>query len=471
MLPLLAAFINANLQFNKLTKQSLFNMSQAVETTRSSQILLEELAIMERSARQYFVLHDKALLSNYLNAHDRFNKAILTLAQQPLTKPQQTELQIFAQQESLLFITINHASENAEFDANMVNAFSKLTTQANQIIEENNQLIDNESNLFRTKVTEVKKALFWQMLTIFPLVIIIAALITWMIARPIRRMDAAINQLGKGDYEHIIEINGPGDLRQLGQRLDWLRTALKDLHQQKQRFLQQASHELKTPLTAIREASELLNDGIAGPLSVQQNQIVSILRENSLRLQKMIENLLKYTEMQFNSSKLNPSQQVLADVINKVMQSYSLSIAHKKIVVHKQIDNILLQIDTEKLFTILDNLISNAVKFTPEAGEITIRAVESKPIATNAVNSKPIAIIEVIDTGPGISEENKNKLFSPFYHGEQPKYSLVSSSGLGLFIAKEAVDLLKGELSLMPSNTGAHFLLKLPLIPTHPYLT
>lgn len=464
MLPLIAAFINANIQFNKLTKQSLFNMTQAVETTRNSQILLEELAIMERSARQYFVLHDELLLNNFTKAHQRLNKATSNLMLQPMSKPQHAELLMFNQQESLLLATVSNSTEFNTFDDNMVQTFNHLTKQANVIIEQNNQLIDQESASFKTQVSQVKKSLLWQMLTIFPFVIIIAGLITWMIARPIRRMDAAINQLGNGNYEEVIEINGPGDLRQLGSRLDWLRIALKEVHQQKERFLQQASHELKTPLTAIREASELLNDGVAGALTPQQNKIVAILRDNSLRLQKMIENLLKYTEIQFNSSKTSPSQQPLADIVNQVIKAYALTITHKKISVRTQIESINMLIDADKLHTILDNLISNAVKYTPDGGEISIRAMESRANLAMPLSAKSMLTIEVKDTGPGISESNKSGIFSAFYHGEQASKSLVASSGLGLFIAKEAADELNGELSLIPSQIGAHFILRIPLV-------
>lgn len=464
MLPLIAAFVNANIQFNKLTKQSLFNMSQAVETTRNSQILLEELAIMERSARQYFVLHDELLLNNFTKAHQRLTKATNILMQQPITKPQHAELLTFNQQESLLLASVSNSTEFSTFDDNMVQTFNNLTKQANLIIEQNNQLIDQESASFKTQVSQVKKSLFWQMLTIFPFVVIIAGLITWMIARPIRRMDAAINQLGNGNYEEVIEINGPGDLRQLGSRLDWLRVALKDVHQQKERFLQQASHELKTPLTAIREASELLNDGVAGALSPQQNKIVAILRDNSLRLQKMIENLLKYTEIQFNANKINQSQLPLDDIVGQVIKAYALTITHKKISVKTQIESMTMLIDAEKLHTILDNLISNAVKYTPDGGEISIRAMESRASLAMALSAKSMVTIEVKDTGPGISESNKSGIFSAFYHGEQASKSLVASSGLGLFIAKEAADALNAELSLIPSQIGAHFILRIPLI-------
>ena len=377
MLPLLVAFINANITFGKLTKQSLFNMSQAVETTRASRILLEELAVMERSARQYFVLQDKLLLTNYLNAHQRFSHAVNSLMQLPMAKPLNPALMKFSAEENSLFLSIRQAKDGLYYDSSMAEAFNTLTQQAIKIINENNQLIDKESTLFKAKVLRSQQLLFWQSLTLIPLVIVIAGIITWMIARPIRRMDDAIHQLGKGNYERPIAINGPGDLRQLGSRLDWLRIALKELHQQKQLFLQQASHELKTPLTAIREASELLNDGIAGKLNAKQSDIIRILRDNSVRLQTMIENLLKYTEIQFaelqaNYSQVNTVPQTLNDVINTILLAYELSIASKNISMLVNIESIMLQKNIDSLCTVLDNLISNAIKFTPENGEIKV---------------------------------------------------------------------------------------------------
>ena len=459
MLPLLVAFVNANLYFDKLTKQSLFNMSQAVETTRGSRILLEELAIMERSARQYFVLKDKLLLTNYMNAHQRFSNTFNNLKQQPMAKPLSAALAKLSQQENMLFTNISQASDAFDFNQNITDAFTSLSAQANKITNENNLLIDKESALFEAKVAKTQRLLFWQTLTLIPLAIMIAGIITWMIARPIRRMDDAINQLGAGDYEQTIKINGPGDLRKLGARLDWLRIALKDLHQQKQHFLQQASHELKTPLTAIREASELLNDGVAGTLNPQQSDVIRILRDNSLRLQHMVENLLKYNQIQLaddqaNDAKLKGAQQALKSMLDEIFRAYELSIRNKKIKVLVNAENIITYKNTEKLRNILDNLISNAVKFTPDDGEISVTASQTKSTVTIAVK----------DTGPGIAETNKNALFEPFYRGNQPNTSLVSGSGLGLFIAKEAANTLNGALTIVPSDIGAHFLLIIPTI-------
>src|SRR5881397_2674423 len=122
----------------------------------------------------------------------------------------------------------------------------------------------------------------------------IALGLTRYISRPIAALDASIRQLGGADFSREITVRGPEDLQSLGERLDWLRRRLTELEAQKNRFLRHISHELKTPLTALREGAELLHDEIGGPLAAQQKRVVAIMRENSLKLQRMIEDLLDY---------------------------------------------------------------------------------------------------------------------------------------------------------------------------------
>src|SRR5205814_7781267 len=122
----------------------------------------------------------------------------------------------------------------------------------------------------------------------------IALALTRYIARPISEIDAAIRQLGGADFSRPIAVRGPEDLRYLGRRLDWLRRRLDEFETQKNRFLRHVSHELKTPLTALREGTELLHDQVAGPLAPPQRQVVSIMRDNSIKLQRLIEELLDY---------------------------------------------------------------------------------------------------------------------------------------------------------------------------------
>lgn len=458
ILPLLWAFINANIAFDRLAKQSELTISNAVETTRAGRVLQEQLHLMERSIRQYYVLQDEALLSNYNQASTKFNVATAQLQQLSQHKSQQTKLSTLYLQAQHLNQTILETKNEANPELGFLDNFNKLSLQIEAIMAENNHAIDEASSQLRLTAQKTQKNLFLQSLVLIPLALLVAGAITFLLARPIRRMDSAIRDLGEGQYDKPIAIDGPGDLRLLGRRLDWLRSELNEVNEQKQQFLRHVSHELKTPLTAIREATELLHDGIGGALTTQQAEITQILRDNSLRLQKMIENLLNYTRVEALQPKLHLQTLQTSDVINKVIHAHALSIRNKQIQVETQFDAKEIIADDEKLTIILDNLISNAIKYTPNAGQIKVSAAQDKKWL----------MIEVQDSGPGLAQEDQDKLFDPFYRGAAINKSLISGSGLGLTIAKDLVEAHGGNIKLVPSELGtlyqgAHFLVQLPV--------
>lgn len=451
--PLLWAFTNANIAFGELAKQSETTISQAVETTRLSRVLQEKSSLMERSARQYFVLKDTLLFKNYQQVHAEFALTTLSLLKHLSSPTLKEKLTALQSSTTVLHKSIIFNQKNQGDDLTFLSAFNQQTQQIELIIKENNRAIDMTSAQFMTKAKKTQKNLFLQSLVLIPFALLIAGAITFLLARPIRRMDSAIRNLGEGRYETPISIDGPGDLRILGKRLDWLRTELKDVNAQKQQFLRHVSHELKTPLTAIREATELLRDGIGGTLSAQQTEIIQIMRDNSIRLQKMIENLLNYTKIESTQAQLKLQPLDITTVINKVLKAHALSINNKNLVVNvtSNVDE-KLSSNEEKLSIIIDNLISNAVNYTPESGQINIT------IDTEL----DWFVIDVLDSGPGLEKEDIEKVFDPFYRGNSIHNGLINGSGLGLTIVKDIVETLDGNISLMSSEQGAHFSVRLP---------
>lgn len=462
ILPLLWAFVNANIAFDRLAKQSELTISSAVETTRAGRVMQEQLHLMERSIRQYFVLQDDVLFNNYQQANSKFTEACTQLQQLTKKRLNQNSLTQLSQEMYLLHQTIienkNSGDRNIkELNLNFLDHFNVLSSQIDEIVAENNRAIDSASSQLTHSVQKTQKNLFLQSLVLIPLALLVAGAITFLLARPIRRMDSAINDLGEGRYDEPIAIDGPGDLRVLGRRLDWLRGELKDLNEQKQQFLRHVSHELKTPLTAIREATELLHDGIGGALTAQQAEITNILRDNSLRLQKMIENLLNYTKLESIQPKLNLHQLNLPEIIGKVIHAHALSIRNKQLTIETNFNlDELVAADEEKLTIIMDNLISNAVKYTPNLGKIKVSAGQEKKWL----------IIEVQDSGPGLAKDDQDKLFDPFYRGEAVHKSLINGSGLGLTIAKDLAEAHGGSVKLATSAQGAHFVVRLPVVNT-----
>ena len=452
MLPLLFAFGNAAVYLDRLADKSRDTVTQATQTTRFSRSLQEQIMLMERSARQYFVLNDASLLENYGIAHEKFSHALQELQALPMAKRQRDILDSLENRERVLYDQVTTPLTESHSPQEVVSGFIALSGEAETLLTENNQMIDREAAVLAETAERTQKMLVWQTLTLVPVAFLVAIAITFLVAQPIKRMDIAIRRLGEGNYDEPIGIDGPGDLRTLGERLDWLRSQLSAVDKQKQLFLRHVSHELKTPLTAIREGSELLSDEVGGSLNPQQKEIAGILRESSLRLQKMIENLLSYSAVQFQKPHLKIERIALDGMINDILSNYALTLSTKHIQIHREFNALQLFGDHEKVQTIIDNLISNAIKFTPAAGTIQIRTHQTDADV----------FIEVHDGGPGVLAADKARLFDPFYQGNSVYDSLVSGSGLGLSIAKEYADAHGGEIRLLPSDHGAHFSVRLP---------
>jgi len=215
------------------------------------------------------------------------------------------------------------------------------------------------------------------------------------------------------------------------------------------------SHELKTPLTAVREGAELLRDNIGGRLAPEQQEIVRIVRENTLSLQRLIEDLLKYHQTGgMEPATLGPV--ALPEVIRRVVKEQKLAALARIITVDVKLSPVIIVGETEKIRTVIDNLVSNAIKYSPRAGQIEI---------TLAPHSG-LAVLDVVDQGPGIAPADRERVFESFYTGKPPADGKVKGSGLGLAIAREYALAHGGRIEVLDradGQRGTLFRLSLPL--------
>jgi two-component system, NtrC family, sensor histidine kinase GlrK len=452
--PFLLAFANATLYLDDITQQSRVAVKQAVQATRDSRALVEHLNLMERVTRQYLVLGDTALIDSFIAAHHKFDDTAAALGKLPLKKEQHNVLNEVSTKVDRI------AAQMAMGDPNtlrqLLPEFASLFEQVNDILNESNRMIDRETASLQTSAENAQRALMWQALSLIPFALVVTMAITYLIARPLSQIDNAINDIGSGKLSEKIQVSGPEDLRKLGNRLDWLRAQLAELEEQKSRFLREVSHELKTPLTAIREGAELLNEGVGGQLSGQQKEIATILRENSLRLQRLIESLLNYSATRFQTEPIKKAVS-LHTVLQRVLDDHALPISSRQLRLISRIGETLLPGDEARLSTLCDNLLSNAIKFSPQGGTIQI----SLQTRDNQ------ARLDVLDNGPGIAVEDRAHLFEPFYQGCTPQEGHVKGSGLGLSIARDCVLAHGGNIAIMDNPTwrGAHFRVILPMHP------
>jgi two-component system sensor histidine kinase GlrK len=437
-----------------LSRTAVFNASEAARASRS---LVDRISAIERVAQQMAVLNDPELAVDYARVHRSFKQLADEIAELPLDDAQMAALNRTVGQEQSLYDLLTDQPRR-KFDKRIVTErMDGLIESAREVLAINNRIVDREVHRLRLKAEQAQRGLIVLAMLSTAVALSIALALTRYIARPISEIDGAIRQLGGGDFSRPIAVRGPEDLRYLGRRLDWLRRRLDEFETQKNRFLRHVSHELKTPLTALREGAELLHDEVAGPLAPPQHQVVSIMRDNSVKLQRLIEELLDYQRALHAAALLEVKAVSLDELVAEAARPHLLAAASKGLRLALDTQPVALDADPEKLRSIVDNLISNAVKFTPPGGTITVKA--------RVLGGE--AVIEVMDSGPGVPAEERESIFNLFFRGRTrvesaASGSQVKSSGLGLAIARELVEAHGGRIAVVPEGTGGHFRVTLP---------
>ncbi|MES2355745.1 MAG: ATP-binding protein [Pseudomonadota bacterium] len=452
--PLIVALLNNAIAVDRLADQSQKAVYQAVQATQTSRTMADQITAMERAARQYLVVSDRALLETYDASHQRFKETAAQFAGFPLSREQRARLDEITAKEDKLHRQLAVDAGQPINTEEMAADFSALFGSAQSLIKLSNELIDQEVQALRQLATQAQGIVGRQLLALLPVALFLGAGFTILITRPIRQIESGIRSIGAAMLDKEIVVNGPQDLENVGRQLNWLRQRLKELEEQKARFLRHVSHELKTPLTALREGSDLLAEGAAGGLMPEQREIVRILQDNSMRLRKLIEDLLNYSALSHRESLLDVKPVKMKELIAKVTTDHKLPLIAKEIALEIACDEVTIGGDEEKLRTVVDNLLSNAVKFTPRGGRIKVQ-----------LNQIPNAMeLRVIDSGPGIALTERERVFDAFFQGSAEASGPVRGSGLGLSIVKELITAHRGTVILAEDNRqGAHFVVTLPL--------
>jgi two-component system sensor histidine kinase GlrK len=454
-LPLLVAIITAALQIRSLATRGQRIVIESVTAARASQQLFSQIASLERTARLYDVLNDPKILDSYEQEDQALSATRAKLYVDATMTTRQTLAQLAAVQSDIRTTVLTTAVNNGAAEtAGLAKQFSSLSALVDKVAQESNQQIDTEVASLQRQTDHARARLFWEAAGLLPVTLIEIITLTLIVGRPLRAIDRAINEIGHGSISHPITVKGPHDLERLGKQLEWLRLRLLEVAQERSRFLRHMSHELKTPLANIREGTELLMDGAVGELDPAQREVTAILRENGIKLQRMIENLLSFSAWQTSSVGLETSEFRLRPVVKQVLENQQLTLLSQRVRLDVQVEDVTLVADRGKIRLILENLVSNAVKYSPKGGTIHIKA----GTASSSI------IIDVADNGPGIPKEDRDHVFEAFYTGRAARSTAVKGTGIGLSVVLEFVAAHGGTVQIMDGEyPGAHFRIRMPL--------
>ncbi len=453
---LAAASLRALFTLEQLTLQSRDSASGALDLAAAAQALADRSVDMERSSRQAVVLADPLLQQRFEATATDADALLQRLLAQgvPMARikawrnlRQGITALLSGPPNTMLERDRQVASQFREIDA--LNSAIALQVQQT-IAAHNRQLLDELETRRRQLAQQVGAAI--------ALAVLLALVFGIGLTRPLKRLEQAIVGLGENRLNDSISIDGPADLQRVGQRLEWLRLRLVELDADKARFLRHVSHELKTPLASLREGVSLLEDGVAGQLSDDQREVAKILRHNTGLLQSQIEDLLRFNAAAFEARQLQREKTELRELIDEQIEAQQLQWRARDLQVQVQVQEgmeaaaLQIEVDRDKLGIVIANLLSNAIRFSPERSKICIRLSRLADVLR----------IDLQDEGPGIAAADQARVFEPFYRGSRQPLQGLRGSGIGLSIVHEYMAAHGGSVQLLPDGPGAHFRIELP---------
>ncbi|MYM25696.1 HAMP domain-containing protein [Duganella sp. FT135W] len=447
-----AASLHALWTLDRLAAHSRDSGRHALALTEHTQQLAERSVAMSRSARQYLVLDDPAFLKRYA---DTWRDAQASLDEVAAALPY-TPASLFerwrqsGQQAWDILQTPPRQRSAARQQLEKVLAALPAVNQL--LADEVKQEVDRRNGELLTELDQRRAVLKAQVIASIVLGALLAGGVGLWLSRPLAQIEQAIDTLGENRYDQPIAVRGPNDLQRVGQQLNWLRQRLADLEADKARFLRHISHELKTPLAALREGVALLEDGVAGELSPDQREIAAILNQNTVALQSQIEALLRYNAAAFDAQRLQRQPVDMNNLLAQAIEGQRLQWQAAQLTVVTEGQASPIAVDADKMATVVGNLLSNAVRFSPTNGLISFRLGE--------LNGK--LLLECSDQGPGVAAEDAARIFEPFYQGQRQPPGARRGNGIGLSIVHEYVAAHGGVLQLLRSERGALFRIELP---------
>lgn len=290
------------------------------------------------------------------------------------------------------------------------------------------------TDIHRMFLDATHRSLIWATVITLALAVILSFLLTKKVLAPLSQMTAITRKIAAGDYTAQARISSADEVGQLATAFNQMAASLHRVEQLRKTMVIDAAHELRTPLTNMRGYIEALREGVIAP----SKETFESLHEETIRLAKLVEDLLQLARADASRGALRPRRINLQELLSQVLGLFQPEFAAKGITVETHLSDPEEQImaDPEKLSQVFRNLLQNAWQYTPDSGNVRVFA-ERLP---NKIK------IVFANTGEGIADEDLPFIFERFYRGEKSRSREHGGAGIGLAIVKELVEAHGGEV-------------------------
>lgn len=434
LIPLAVLLWQSNSALSDVSRFAVAEAESSVDSVKRAENMQNLVIDIERAVRQFGILRTDSLstlaTTHLLNYQQMLQQVCLDLDAPLLCQAQVAQV-------TTLLQNFLHAS-NEELSPTL----QTLRQQQQQLTEQIWQRLEQRLQTQQSFVVDAQNQLAWQSVTLVLLTLLLVLWAQARIASPIKQLDTMIRSIGQASHHFPHEqVVGPRELTELGEQLRWLASRLQQLEALRLILLRHASHELKTPLSSIKEGCALLSEQLVGPLNGQQMEVVSLLNGSADRLSQLTEQLLDYNRL-LQQAKPEFAWHDSQQLLDSCFADHALSLQQRRQFI--QLDCQLPRLYTDAMLfrRILDNLINNAQAYGGEGSPVW---VVLKP-------HEKFMLLDVANNGTPIPAELRAKLFEPFQRGKAPRFDAVQGSGLGLSIVSDCARLLGGMAEIIDVN-------------------
>src|SRR6058998_2375293 len=439
-------------QLRQLTALSTELVSYHYPSIDTAKRLLANLYTQLGSEKKYLAVRDLAFVRDFAQEVDEFRQILATLQEQESAPDGQKLLkEVDRLHQEYLDLFRGEADRQARPSAGYAGRRDALIARMTDALDAYVSLHETRANalVIDSRARSARAEIITQQLVIAVVLLGLglAGLATYSIMHPLRRVQEHIRQIGQGTFGRSVNVEAPSDLRELVDTVNWMGKKLQELDDMKAEFLAHVSHELRTPLASIREGTQLLLDEIPGPLSKEQRETLRIIKDSSERLIRLISTLLDLSKMAAGMM----DYQIAPTDLLRLAEGKRI-----QILTEAPSGRVWVPADGARIEQVLDNLLSNALKFSQEGATVNIRL--------HLDVKAGVAHVAVADTGPGIPPEDLPHIWERFYQGRSYTKNTLAGSGLGLALAKKVVEAHWGRIwveSDLGKGTTVHFTLPL----------
>lgn len=258
------------------------------------------------------------------------------------------------------------------------------------------------------------------------------------LSRSINQLIEGSRQIGRGNLKVSLPVSSSGEFGQLESQFNAMAEQLRHLEEARDRLVAGLSHDLRTPLGAMQTYLGVIREGLFGPTSREQDRALGIIMDGSRKLSDMVNNALDLFSIKAGRFQVRPTPTDIGELVKQAAQLYQATADSRRISIRCEIADGLGKVsaDAPGITRVVANLVSNALKFTPEGGSVTVSAAD-------AVNEVRVA---VKDTGKGIAQADLPKLFAPFERLREGATGATEGTGLGLMVSRQIVEAHQGRI-------------------------